>query len=270
MTNFMSQLLYFIFAADLLPWEVWFRGFCLGFLIFGLIVIILVFVTFGMSASQSFSHDLDHDADISLDKDISIDKDLTIDKDITVDKDVSFDKDIDLDYDISLDALESDGGLFHIEKGGTTPLMLSLAVFSISFGGLGLLLFWQEPNMNSYLRLVVTLLSPIILSIIVNLIWRKISKTVTYRLPNNQDFIGREAIVSIKVNHEGGLVRVEVPDQIAPQKVPAKAVHKQQEFLLDELVYIIGVDGSFYLVDDSLDSLRKKETAKLSEAKEKE
>ncbi len=282
MLNFMSQLLYYIFAADLLPWEEWFRGFCIGFLIFGSIVTVLVLVTFGISAGQSLSHDIDHDADISLDKDvsidkdltidkdISIDKDLTIDKDISVDKDVSVDKDIDLDFEVSLDTLDIyDAGPFHMEKGGTTPLMLSLAVFSISFGGLGLLLFWQEPSMNPYLRLVLTLLSPIILSIIVNVIWQKISRTVTYRLPTSRDFIGREAIVSIKVNSEGGLIRVEIPDQIEPLKVPAKAVHKQQEFLPGEVVYIINVDGSFYLVDDSLDNLRKRKIANLSEAKEK-
>ncbi len=275
MLNFIVQTFHLLFAADLLLWEQWFRGFCIGFLIFGSVVVILVLVTFGISTSHSLSHDIDHDADISVDNDISFDKDLTVDKDITidkdfsVDKDVSIDKDIDLDYDVSLDALEYDVGPFHIEKGGSTPLMLSLAVFSISFGGLGLLLFWQEPNMNSYLRLVITLLSPIILSIIVNVIWKKISQTLTYRLPTKQDFIGREAFVSIKVNAEGGLIRVEIPDQIAPQKVPAKSVHKQQEFLQDEVVYIVNVDGSFYLVDDSLDLLEKNRTAILSDSKEK-
>ncbi len=262
MLNFMARLLHLNIAADLLLWEEWFRGFCIGFLIFGSIVIILVLVTFGISTGQSLSHDIDHDADIS------IDKDLTIDKDFSVDKDVSVDKDIDVDFEVGLDALD-DVGPFQIEKGGATPLMLSLAVFSISFGGLGLLLFWQEPSMNSYLRLVLTILSPIILSIIVNVIWKKISKTVTYRLPSNRDFIGREAIVSIKVNSEGGLIRVEIPGQIEPLKVPAKAVHKQQEFLPGEMVYIINVDSNFYLVDDSLNNLRKSNAAKLSESKEK-
>ena len=143
--------------------------------------------------------------------------------------------------------------------------MLLLAIFSVTFGGLGLLLFWQEPDMNSYLRLIITLLSPIALSIITDLLWRRISKTETYRLPKNRDFIGRKAIVSIKVNSGGGLIRVEIPDQLEPLKVPAKTVHKQQEFLPDEIVYIVSVDGNYYLVDDSPDILKKKNIVKSQE-----
>ncbi|MCG3253882.1 MAG: hypothetical protein KAX09_08540, partial [Candidatus Heimdallarchaeota archaeon] len=48
------------------------------------------------------------------------------------------------------------------------------------------------------------------------------------------------------------------PDQLEPLKVPAKTAHRHEEFLKDELVFIVGVEGNFYLVDNSRDLLTGK------------
>ncbi|MBN1330454.1 MAG: NfeD family protein [Candidatus Heimdallarchaeota archaeon] len=275
-------------ASSLLVWEEWLKGFCIGFLIFGCLVVALVLVTMGISAGHSLGHDIDHDIDISADQDISVDKDFTIDKDITFDKDLTIDKDFSIDKDISVETdinlengftIDKDinvdkdiavhpqlhfqipdqlRGPIKVEKGTSAPLLLLMAVFSITFGGLGLLLFWQEPDMNAYIRLTVILVSPIVLSTIVNLIWRKVAISETYRLPTNSDFIGREAVVIVDVDSKGGTIRVEIPGQFEPLKVPAKTVYKHQEFFPDELVFVVGVERNFYLVDDSRDLLTGK------------
>ena len=78
-------------------------------------------------------------------------------------------------------------------------------------------------------------MQPMLFAIIVNLVWRRVAISETYRLPTNLEFIGQEAVVMVKVDDEGGTIRVELPNQIVPLKVPAKAVHKHQEFLQDEL-----------------------------------
>jgi len=252
--------------AELLVWEEWIRGFCIGFLIFGVIVILVVLVTMGISAGHSLSHDTDLsvDTDISVDKDISIDKDISVDTDFSLDKDVSVDKDLSLDKDISgtpelgIETPDHVIGKFSTDKGSAAPLLLIVAVFSMTFGGLGLLLFWQEPDMNKYGRIAVIILSPILLSIIVDRIWRKVAVSETYRLPTNKDYLGREAVVLVKVDSKGGTIRVEIPDQLEPLKVPAKTAHRHEEFLQDELVFIVGVEGNFYLVDNSRDLLTGK------------
>lgn len=245
----------FLFGADLYTWEIWLRGFCIGFLIFGGIIILIVFITMGINLGHDLTHDIDHDADISVDKDITIDKDISIDKDLTIDKDISIDKDLPIDH-IDLSSIDHDTGPFHIESGTAAPLMLMLATFSITFGGLGLLLFWQEPNMNPYVRLTIILLSPVVLSIIVDQIWRRVARSESYRLPTVRDFLGREAVVSIKVDKEGGVIRVEIPGQLEPLKVPAKSAIKNKIFVPDELVFIVAIEGNFYLVDDSVELLK--------------
>ncbi|MHA1366050.1 MAG: hypothetical protein ACTSP5_06505, partial [Candidatus Heimdallarchaeota archaeon] len=77
----------------------------------------------------------------------------------------------------------------------------------------------------------------------------------TYRLPTNQDYIGQEAIVFVKVNSKGGIVRVELKDQLFPLKLPAKTVYKDQEFLPDEIVFVVNVEKSYLIVDDTQDIL---------------
>ncbi|NPE10006.1 MAG: hypothetical protein GNW80_17130, partial [Asgard group archaeon] len=188
--------------AELLLWEEWIRGFCIGFLIFGVIVILVVLVTMGISTGHSLSHDTDLsvDKDLSIDKDISVDKDFSLDKDITVDKDLSIDKDISEVPELGIETPDHVFGKFSTDKGTAAPLLLVVAVFSITFGGLGLLLFWQEPDMNKYGRIAVIILGPILLSIIVDRIWRKVAVSETYRLPTNKDFLGREAVVLAKVD----------------------------------------------------------------------
>ena len=270
-TNIILNIIHNLLLADLLLWEEWLRGFCIGFLIFGGVVVLVVFITMGINVGHSLSHDFDYDADISVDKDISIDKDLSIDKDISVDKDFSIDKDVSidkdlsvdkdlsLDHDISADTLDHETGPFQMDDSSAAPLMLILAVFSITFGGLGLLLFWQQPNLNSYIRLAIIIVSPFILSLIVDLIWRRVAKSESYRLPTNKDFVGREAVVSHKVDFKGGLIRVEIPDQLEPLKVPAKSLFKEQVFLPDELVFIVSVEGNYYLVNDEPNTKTKDE-----------
>ncbi len=240
--------------AELLLWEEWIRGFCIGFLIFGVIVVLLVFVTMGISAG----HSLSHETDLSVDKDISMDKDFSLDKDITVDKDLSIDKDISGAPELGIETPDHVFGKFSTDKSTAAPLLLIVAVFSITFGGLGLLLFWQEPDMNKYGRIAVIILAPILLSFIVDRIWKKVAVSETYRLPTNKDFLGREAVVLVKVDSNGGTIRVEIPDQLEPLKVPAKTAHKHEEFLQDELVFIVGVERNFYLVDNSRDLLTGK------------
>ena len=261
--NIIITLIQNLLLADLLPWEVWLRGFCIGFLIFGGIVVLVVFITMGINVGHNLSHDFDHDADISvdkdltidkdisIDKDLSVDKDFSIDKDVTIDKDLSLDKDLSIEHDISMDALDHEAGPFQMDDSSAAPLMLLLAVFSITFGGLGLLLFWQQPNLNAYIRLAIIVVSPFILSFIVDLIWRRVARSESYRLPTVKDFVGREAVVLHKVDFKGGLIRVEIPDQLEPLKVPAKSLYKEQVYLPDELVYIVNVEDNYYLVNDS-------------------
>jgi membrane protein implicated in regulation of membrane protease activity len=112
--------------------------------------------------------------------------------------------------------------------------------------------------MNKYGRIAVIILAPILLSIIVDRIWRKVAVSETYRLPTNKDYLGREAVVLVKVDSGGGTIRVEIPGQLEPLKVPAKTAHTHEEFLQDELVFIVGVEGNFYLVDNSRDLLTGK------------
>ena len=273
-------------ARELLPWEVYLKGFCIGFLIFGSIVVLLVLITMGISTGHALTHEFDHglnhdittevnvDKDLTIDKDLSIDKglpferELTFDKELSVDKDLTIDKDVSITHELSLGEVDHLHGPMVVDKSGSAPLLLLIAIFSITFGGLGLLLFWQQPEMNPFARLATILITPILLSIIVDLLWRKIAVSETYRLPTNQEFIGKEAVVMVEVDAEGGTIRVELSDQLEPLRVPAKAVHKHQKFLKDELVFIVGIDKNFYLVDNSRDLLEGKSKLQLSEPEE--
>jgi hypothetical protein len=72
------QITYF---TTLQTWEIWLRGFCIGFFIFGLVIIAVVLFTMGLGGHDT-GHDIDHDGDLSIDKDVPIAKYVSIDKDL--------------------------------------------------------------------------------------------------------------------------------------------------------------------------------------------
>lgn len=189
-----------------------------GFLVLGIILFVLVVVFQGL---HLFDHDIDHD----------------VDHDISFDKDFSFDKDISLDHDM-------EGGIGNADS--ATPLFLMAATFLLTFGGVGTILF--EMEVNSYLRLAFTIGIPILTSLLVSYLWRKLAVSSLYDVAADRIRNDMEVRCVTSVDEKGGIVHVNVGPPEGTIKMAARA-HPGTIFKRGEPGYVIGKEGGQLIID---------------------
>ncbi len=200
------------YGTELEWWEQILKPTSNGFLVLGIMLFILVVVFQGL---HIFDHDVDHD----------------------VDHDISFDKDISLDHDV-------EGGIGHDDS--ATPLFLMAATFLLTFGGVGTIFF--EMEMNSFLRLGFIISLPILTSLVVSYLWRKLAVSSLSEVAADRIKVDMEVRCITSVDEKGGLVHVRVGPPEDTIKMAARA-HPGTIFKKREPGYVIGKEGGQLIID---------------------
>ncbi|MFW9853584.1 MAG: NfeD family protein [Candidatus Thorarchaeota archaeon] len=212
-----------------------FRQICFGSLISGFIIF---FLTLFLQGSHIFDHDYDLNHDI--DHDLTVESDLTVgvDKDIHV----GIDKDINVGVDKDLD--------FHdqqIDVDTPAPLMLILGTFMITFGGTGTFLL-NNSFVNPLLSLLITVVSPFLVTIGVAKLWARIAVEDTYQTALETIRVDDEVKTLTTVDSQGGLVRVETSSIHGPIKLAAKT--RYGAIPKDMPAYVVEVKGTILIIDE--------------------
>ncbi|NMC07337.1 MAG: hypothetical protein GYA24_19135 [Candidatus Lokiarchaeota archaeon] len=154
-----------------------------------------------------------------------------------------------------------DAVLYTSDKGQKAPLLLLVAGYLMFSGALGLS-FSALIDVNIFIVLGIAFVPPFLLDKLLGLVWRKITKSETYIIPVETPLIGRKAIVFMKVNIDGGVVRIDATGSpIGSQRIPVMPLYSDKTFDAGKEVYICDyapVQGKkFYLVDDDPSEVRK-------------
>ena len=203
-----------------------------GFFISGILLFILTAVLFGL---YGFGHDGDHSVDgHDVDgHDISHDiGDHGIDG-----HDIG-------DHDFSHGVGHED---VHSETGGdSAPLMLLVSTFMLSFGAMGISLF--RIQMDSLMRAMIIFLTPIVITIVVARIWRKIAKSELGAHVHPKELIGKTGTIVHQTTYRGGSVRVAIEGPMGSILLPAKSYEVGEEFYKGDNVQIVDSEGTTCLV----------------------
>lgn len=211
-------------------WEPFVMDLARGFLFSGLLLFTITLVTAGMS----WGHD--HTVDVTADHDISADMGVSV-----ADKD--FDHDHDFDHDI-----DTDHGTIATESSeSSTPLMLMVSTFMLSFGFFGEMLF--RLSMSSYIRIVTIIGATFLVTIAISYLWRKVAKSSLGNIVSSVVLIGRLAVVVHQTTRIGGSVRVEIGAPLGTTLLPARSRTPDISHERGEEVLIVGREGTTCIVD---------------------
>ena len=246
---------------------------CVGALISGFILTLILSIMAASNFSNQeagdndLSEDIDGDIDsdidggeIDIDEDIEIDVDAEIEFETDTDVDVEADieTDIEIDEDIDIGALiESDlsiGESEFINFENQTPLSLIFSLYLLWFGAIGTSTYDIFSLQWKWLWLIIVLLVPIALVKFISKFWRKISKNTAYRVRVGDQLLGREATVKIPVSTDGGTVSVKSAGAV--QQIGVKSLHELSWFHSGMTVYICEFRNGMYFVDDTPASVK--------------
>jgi len=148
------------------------------------------------------------------------------------------------------------------DKGQNAPLMLMISGYLLFSGMIGIL-FFSLNEISIFLLLAAALIPPFLLNKLLQKGWRRVTRSETYVIPAEVPLIGMKVRVQIKVDIEGGTVRIEIPNSpIGAQHVPVLPLYPEKVFEEGAEIYIVDIerreDGKeFYLVDDDRSEIRK-------------
>ncbi|MFX1520402.1 MAG: NfeD family protein [Promethearchaeota archaeon] len=207
-----------------------------GFFISGILLFVLTVIFLGI-------HGLDHNGDHSIDGHDIDGHDIS--HDISHDVgDHSIDSHDTGDHDISHGVGHED---VHSETGGdSAPLMLLISTFMLSFGAMGISLF--QIQMDSLMRAMIIFLTPIVITIVVARIWRKLAKSELGALVHPRELIGRTGIIVHQTTYRGGSIRVTIEGPMGSISFPAKSNEVGEEFYKGDVVEIVDAEGTTCLV----------------------
>lgn len=205
-----------------------------GFLVSG-IFLFVISVIFGAMHGISHDHDVGGDHDISPDHDVSFDHDLSADHDFSI------------DHDMALDHGWDHSGVHGESSETSTPLMLLVSTFMLSFGFFGTTLF--EITINPYIRLATILLVPVLVTVVVSNFWRRIAQTELGEIVNKAKIVGKIGIVVHRTSFRGGTIRVEIGPPLGAILLPARTLKPTDEYLHGERVTIVEWDGNICVCD---------------------
>ena len=261
-------------------WHVIIFSLCIGALISGFILTILL----SIMAASNFSNqeagdndisdeiDGDIDSDIDLEVDAEIDVDLETDMDLDSDIDLEADTEIDIDSDIESDidsdieidedidigvSVESDlsmGESDFINFENQTPLSLVFSLYLLWFGAIGTFTYNLFSNSWMWFWLILILVAPVVFVKIISKFWRRISKNSAYRVRVGNQLLGREATVKIPVSVDGGIVSIKSAGAV--QQIGVKSLHELSWFHSGTTVYICEFREGMYFVDDNPASVK--------------
>ncbi len=254
-----------------------------GFFIGGMCVTIVSMFLLGASMGHSESdasggHDHDHDTSgHDHDHDMSghdHDHDVGGHDHDAGDHDLDHGMDHDHDHDMSghdhdhghdghgdVHVGNQDGALAS-DKGQNAPFLMLFASYMMFSGVIGISLVDLLP-VNLVLALVLILIPPLFLNKIVQVTWRRITRSETYVVPATLPLLGKQARVSIVVDFDGGVVKIDAPGTpLGYQGIPVFPLHTDKTFKPGDVVYICDISRGegkrFYLVDDDPRNVRKR------------
>jgi membrane protein implicated in regulation of membrane protease activity len=135
----------------------------------------------------------------------------------------------------------------HSETGGdSAPLMLLVSTFMLSFGAMGISLF--QIQMDSLMRIMIMFLTPIVITVVVARIWRKLAKSELGALVSPRELIGRTGTIVHQTTYRGGSVRVTIEGPMGAILFPAKSNEVGEEFYKGDVVEIVDAEGTTCLI----------------------
>lgn len=155
------------------------------------------------------------------------------------------DHDIDGDHDFSHDM----GGHedVHSETSGdSAPIILLVSTFMLSFGAMGISLF--QIQMDSLIRALIIFSTPVVVTVIVSNIWKKIAKSELGAHVHPKELIGRTGTIVHQTTYRGGSVRVTIEGVMGSILLPAKSYEVGEEFYKGDQVKIVAAEGTTCLV----------------------
>ena len=240
-----------------------------------LLLMILSASNLSNNSSESIEHsemesevdsnvEIDHDAPFDHDSDIDHD---SFDQDSDVDHD-SFDQDSDVDHDTHLDndnGLDSESELnldIDIASAGSvsdmvsystnTPTSLVFSLYLLWFGTMGT--FTYDAISLKIIWLSITLLVPMGITKLVSKAYASLAKNRTYRVRVKNELLGREAIVKIAVDQNGGVISIKTTESI--QQIGAKSLFPLSYFYPGDTVYICAYENGMYYVDSNAQNVK--------------
>jgi membrane protein implicated in regulation of membrane protease activity len=207
-----------------------------GFFISGIILFVLTALLLGI-------HGLDHSGDHSVDGHDMDGHDISHEVSHDV-GDHSIDGHDIGDHDISHGVGHED---VHSETGGdSAPLMLLVSTFMLSFGAMGISLF--QIQMDSFMRAMIIFLTPIVITVVVARIWRKLAKSELGAHVHPKDLIGSRGTIVHQTTYRGGSVRVPIEGPMGSILLPAKSYEPGEEFYKGDVVEIVDAEGTTCLI----------------------
>ncbi|MHA1144999.1 MAG: hypothetical protein ACTSRW_09710 [Candidatus Helarchaeota archaeon] len=253
------------------PLDLIMGGISLGILFFG---IFMVFGTYIISqllehGDVATSSETDHDFDHDLDHDVDHDFDHGLDHDVDHDFDHGLDHDVDHDFDHGLDHdmdhhlsdgsvshdcsdpinvtdvdLDSSPHTFEFSK---TPLGALLGTILLSYGGIGILMYFFLPTIPIFFRILTHVLIVIAITWIFSRLFKKLFlETGTFI--TLRSLIGTQVTATTDIVHDFGEIRVRTIAGF--KRYPARPYFKEKKFPKGELLYIVNEFNGFALVND--------------------
>lgn len=163
-------------------WELIVLQITLGSLISGIILFLFSVIVSSMN--------LDHSGPDAPDSDIHFDG---------FGSDTDFGSNVELDHHLNLEHLE-----------GSAPLMLLMSTFFLMFGSIGYPIYQYE-LFTPLLRLLISIIGPLIFVKLVSLVWRRfLASESAYEIPHVK--VDNQVTTLTKVDENGGLVLADTSD----------------------------------------------------------
>jgi membrane protein implicated in regulation of membrane protease activity len=203
----------------------------IGFFISGIILFVLTAILLGLHFDHSGDQSVDgHDIDgHDVGHDIS---DHSIDGHDIGDHDIS--------HEVGHEDVQTEA------SGDSAPLILLVSTFMLSFGAMGISLF--QIQMDSFVRALIIFLTPVILTILVRTIWKRIAKSELGSHVHPKELVGKKGTIVHQTTYRGGSVRITIEGPMGSILLPAKSFEAGEEFYKGEIVEIIDAEGTTCLV----------------------
>ncbi len=211
-----------------------------GFFISGIILFVLTAILLGVSFDHSGDHSVDgHDVDGHDIDGHDVSHDISHDVgDHSIDgHDVG-------DHEFSHGVGHED---VHTEASGdSAPIILLVSTFMLSFGAMGISLF--QIQMDSFMRALIIFLTPIIFTVAVRTLWKRIAKSELGSHVHPKELVGKKGTIVHQTTYRGGSVRVTIEGPMGSILLPAKSYEAGEEFYKGDIVEILDAEGTTCLV----------------------
>ena len=249
-------------------WHAIIFSICIGALISGFILTILLSIMAASNfsdqeagdndISDDIDGDVDSDIDLEVDAEINVDLETDMDLDSEIDIESEIESDIEIDDDIetgaSIESVLSMEESDFINFENQTPLSLVFSLYLLWFGAIGTFTYNLFSISWMWLWLAIILIAPIVFVKIISKFWRRISQNSAYRVRVGNQLLGREATVKIPVSSDGGIVSIKSAGAV--QQIGVKSLHELSWFHSGTTVYICEFREGMYFVDDNPASVK--------------